>query len=78
MYNDADETKAAALYTLKTVLIDALKLLHPYMPFITEEIYCTLMGDEEISIMVSELPKYKRERVTLLRMRQKLSELRKQ
>ena len=29
------------------------------MPFITEEIYCTLMGDEEISIMVSEWPKYK-------------------
>ena len=62
LYNDADETKAAALYTLKTVLIDALKLLHPYMPFITEEIYCTLMGDEEISIMVSEWPKYKESR----------------
>ncbi len=77
LYNDADETKAAALYTLKTVLIDALKLLHPYMPFITEEIYCTLMGDEEISIMVSEYQSIKRA-VTLLRMRQKLSELRKQ
>ena len=62
LYNDADETKAAALHTLKTVLIDALKLLHPYMPFITEEIYCTLMGDEEISIMVSEWPKYKESR----------------
>ena len=62
LYNDADETKAAALYTLKTVLIDALKLLHPYMPFITEKIYCTLMGDEEISIMVSEWPKYKESR----------------
>ena len=53
LYNEEDETKAAALYTLKNVLIDALKLLHPYMPFITEEIYCTLMEDEEASIMVS-------------------------
>ena len=56
LYNEADETKAAALYTLKTVLIDALKLLHPYMPFITEEIYCTLMEDEDVSIMVSNWP----------------------
>ena len=61
LYNDADETKAAALYTLKTVLIDALKLLHPYMPFITEEIYCTLLPEEE-SIMISEWPVYREER----------------
>ena len=56
LYNEEDETKAAALYTLKNVLIDALKLLHPYMPFITEEIYCTLMEDDEASIMVSDWP----------------------
>ncbi len=61
LYNDEDTTKAAALYTLKTVLIDALKLLHPYMPFITEEIYCTLIDDEEQSIMVSDWPVYKEE-----------------
>ena len=61
LYSDTDETKAAALYTLKTVLIDALKLLHPYMPFITEEIYCTLIDDEEQSIMVSDWPVYKEE-----------------
>ena len=42
LYNDADETKTAAIWTLKTVLIDALKLLHPYMPFITEEIFCNV------------------------------------
>ncbi|MBP7298392.1 MAG: valine--tRNA ligase, partial [Lachnospira sp.] len=42
LYNDADETKTAAIWTLKTVLIDALKLLHPYMPFITEEIFCNI------------------------------------
>ena len=61
LYNEKDETKAAALYTLKNVLIDALKLLHPYMPFITEEIYCTLMENEEASIMVSAWPEYSEE-----------------
>ena len=60
LYNDADTTKAAALYTLKTVLIESLKLLHPYMPFITEEIFCNLQDDEE-SIMISEWPVYKEE-----------------
>ena len=59
LYNDADETKQAALWTLKTVLINALKLLHPYMPFITEEIFCNL-SDEE-SIMISSWPEYKEE-----------------
>ncbi|MBR2036399.1 MAG: valine--tRNA ligase [Lachnospiraceae bacterium] len=51
----------AALYTLKTVLLDALKLLHPYMPFITEEIFCTLQSEEE-SIMISKWPEYTEER----------------
>ncbi len=55
LYNDEDETKAAALWTLKTVLIQALKLLHPYMPFITEEIFCNIQ-DEEESIMISSWP----------------------
>ena len=35
LYNDGDTTKSAALWTLRTVLVNALKLLHPYMPFIT-------------------------------------------
>ncbi len=43
---DAAASRNAALWTLKTVLIDALKLLHPFMPFITEEIYCTLRSME--------------------------------
>ena len=60
LYNDEDATKAAALYTLKNVLITALKLLHPYMPFITEEIFCS-MQDEEESIMVSDWPVFKEE-----------------
>ncbi|OQA27082.1 MAG: Valine--tRNA ligase [Firmicutes bacterium ADurb.Bin354] len=50
-------SRNAALYTLKTVLITAMKLLHPYMPFITEEIFCNIQ-DEEESIMVSEWPVY--------------------
>ena len=57
LYNDADDTKGAAIWTLKTVLIDALKLLHPYMPFITEEIFCNIQ-DEEESIMISSWPVY--------------------
>ncbi len=60
LYNDEDQTKAAALWTLKTVLIQSLKLLHPYMPFITEEIFCTLQ-DEEASIMISRWPEYRAE-----------------
>jgi valyl-tRNA synthetase len=62
LYSETDETKAAALWTLKQVLINSLKLLHPYMPFITEEIYCTLhelLGSQEAeSIMISEWPVY--------------------
>ena len=60
LYNDGDTTKATALWTLKTVLGGALKLLHPYMPFITEEIYCTLNPEEE-SIMIASWPEWKQE-----------------
>ena len=48
---NADEASAnAALWTLRTVLTQGLKLLHPYMPFVTEEIYCTLLPEEEAMI----------------------------
>jgi valyl-tRNA synthetase len=60
LWNDDDKTKAAAIWTLKTVLIQALKLLHPYMPFITEEIFCNIQ-DEEESIMISDWPTFKAE-----------------
>jgi valyl-tRNA synthetase len=60
LYNDEDETKGAALWTLKTVLINALKLLHPYMPFVTEEIFTNLQDKEE-SIMISSWPVFKEE-----------------
>ncbi|MCR5148689.1 MAG: valine--tRNA ligase [Eubacterium sp.] len=52
-----DSTRSAALYTLKMVLANCLKLLHPYMPFVTEEIFCTLTDEE--SIMISEWPVYR-------------------
>ncbi|MBQ9278022.1 MAG: valine--tRNA ligase [Lachnospiraceae bacterium] len=66
LWNDEDDTKAAALWTLKTVLINCLKLLHPYMPFVTEEIYGSLTdGDDsyEESIMISKWPEFKSEYV---------------
>ena len=59
LYNDEDNTKAAALWTLKKVLSESLKLLHPFMPFITEEIYCNLTGEE--SIMLASWPEYREE-----------------
>ncbi len=59
--SDNQVSSNAALWTLKTVLIVALKLLHPYMPFITEEIFCTLQNEEE-SIMISSWPVYADER----------------
>ncbi len=58
LYDEADATKAAALWTLKTVLLQSLKLLHPYMPFITEEIFMSLQDDEP-TIMLSSWPVYR-------------------
>ncbi len=58
LYGEGDSTKAAALWTLKKVLSSALKMLHPFMPFITEEIYCTLNPEEE-SIMIASWPEYR-------------------
>ena len=59
LYQSDDQAgKDAALWTLQTVLIGALKLLHPYMPFITEEIFTTIQSKEE-SIMVSDWPVFR-------------------
>ena len=56
LYDKNSNTRIEARYVLKTVLIDSLKLLHLYMPFITEEIF-TKISDEE-SIMISNWPEY--------------------
>ena len=62
LYNSDDRaSQNAALWTLKNVLTCALKLLHPYMPFITEEIFCNLQSEEE-TIMLSSWPQYQEER----------------
>ena len=60
-YKKDEDARAAnsALWTLRTVLGQALKLLHPYMPFITEEIYCNLTDEE--SIMLAKWPEFKEE-----------------
>jgi valyl-tRNA synthetase len=60
LYNKEDKTRKAALWTLKKVLTNALKLLHPYMPFITEEIFMHLQSEEE-SIMISKWPEFREE-----------------
>ena len=56
--SDDQASKDAALWTLQTVLIGSLKLLHPYMPFITEEIFTTIQSREETS-MLSAWPVYR-------------------
>ena len=60
LYNKDDNTREAALWTLKTVLINALKMLHPFMPYITEELFQHIQ-DEEESIMISDWTVYKEE-----------------
>ncbi len=60
LYGDDVEAKKAALYTLTYLLETILKLLHPYMPFITEEIY-TYLPTVEGSIVIAQWPHYKEE-----------------
>lgn len=60
LYNKEDKTRNSALWTLKTVLINSLKMLHPFAPFVTEEIF-TSIQDEEETIMLSKWPEFKEE-----------------
>ena len=59
IYHSDENYKSAnaALWTLKTVLGNALKMLHPFMPFVTEEIYSALVPEEK-SLMMSDWPQF--------------------
>ncbi|MDO5557527.1 MAG: valine--tRNA ligase [Clostridia bacterium] len=57
LYNKEDGSRLSAQWTLNKVLQDSLKLLHPFMPFITEKIYQNLYNNDD-SIMISNWPKY--------------------
>ena len=57
LYEENSNSKEVALWTLNKVLINTLKLLHPIMPFMTEEIFMKLYHNEE-SIMTSKWPQY--------------------
>ena len=59
LYDKENKTRKSAQYVLNKVLCDALKLLHPIMPFITEKIYTKLYNEDE-SIMISSWPKYEK------------------
>ena len=58
LYDKECLNRKEAMFTLNTVLEYSLKMLHPIMPFVTEEIYTKLYNNDE-SIMISEWPKYK-------------------
>ena len=60
LYDKECKTRKEAQFTLNTVLEYSLKMLHPVMPFVTEEIYTKLYNNDE-TIMTSEWPKYKEE-----------------
>ena len=57
LYDKEEKSRGVAQYTINKVLCDVLKLLHPMMPFITEEIYTKLYNNDE-SIMISSWPEY--------------------
>lgn len=57
LFGEDEDSKVAARGVLVHVLKDVIKLLHPYMPFITEEIWQHIFVNEE-SIMISDWPKY--------------------
>jgi valyl-tRNA synthetase len=58
LYDKDSEKRLEAQYVLNYVMGNAMKLLHPFMPFITEEIYRHLINDDE-SIMISKWPQYR-------------------
>ena len=59
LYNGNDEEKVRTSYVLNEVFRICLKLLHPFMPFVTSEIYSNLVNYDNKDLMVSEWPKTK-------------------
>ena len=60
LFNDADDSYIAAEQVLLYVLDQILRLLHPFMPYVTEEIWQTIPHEGE-TVMLSEYPTYKPE-----------------
>ena len=56
LYNGSDKEKDTAIYILKYVLYNSLKILHPFCPFITEEIYDKVFENE--MLITSKFPEY--------------------
>ena len=57
LYDKECKTRNNAIYLLNYVLSEAMKLLHPFMPFITEEVYSNLIiADKAESIMIADWP----------------------
>ena len=59
LYNGTNEDKIRTAYVLNEVFRICLKLLHPFMPFVTSEIYSNLVNYDNKDLMVSEWPKIK-------------------
>ena len=60
LYNKENKSRKTAQYVLNKVLGESLKLLHPFMPFVTEKIYKELYNNDE-SIMIANYPEYNKE-----------------
>lgn len=58
--SDNKEDRFNTQYTLNLVFMNILKMLHPYMPFITEHIYSFMPGREDM-LIAAEYPEYKEE-----------------
>ena len=58
LYNNESSSKKEAMYTLNYILVNSLKLLHPFMPFVTEKIYKELITEKE-SILLDTWPELK-------------------
>ena len=61
LYSENKETKLIAEYVLNSVFRTALKLLHPFMPFVTSEIYSKLVKYDDKDLMISDWPTIKEE-----------------